>query len=347
LTTWAIDAQHISKQFGQFNALTDVSFTVPQKSVFSILGPNGAGKTTLLRILTTITRPLTGTATIEGFSILNQVYQVRQQIGVVSQDNNFDRYLSIWHNLVLHAQMHGIPRPIYEARITQLLKQVDLYDRRHATPDVLSGGMKRRVSLIRALIHEPAVLFLDEPTTGLDPQARRELWATIEQFKQRATIILTTHYLEEADVLSDHIMMINAGRVVMTGTPNALKQQVTLGDSLELVFTTPAQAQQAADVLSTALPTSQWVVNPPQAERLLLNLVNPLAMTGNTTPKAQLGDVIPLISTEGLLRAGWIEPDLEDVFFQVAHQQSHKAPLSDNTTGETSSSTAIQATTHA
>jgi ABC-2 type transport system ATP-binding protein len=301
----AIEADAIRKQFGTFEALKGVSFTVPKRSVFSILGPNGAGKTTLLRILTTITRPLSGTASIEGFSILNQVYQVRQRIGVVAQDNNFDRYLSIWHNLSLHAQMHGLDKSQYEPRIIDLLKRVDLYDRRFETPDVLSGGMKRRVSLIRALIHDPAVLFLDEPTTGLDPQARRELWETIELFKQRATIILTTHYLDEADALSDTIMLVNHGQVVSSGSPTSLKQQVSLGDTLELVFKTTDFARQSVDQLAKQLPNG-FRLKHDGDERVLL------------TGGAQLGDVLPLIATDQLLSAGWVEPDLETVFFQLA-----------------------------
>ena len=305
LGDWAIEAHDIHKHFGSFEALKGVSFQVPRRSVFSILGPNGAGKTTLLRILTTITRPLSGTATIEGFSILHQVYQVRQRIGVVAQDNHFDRYLSIWHNLALHAQMHGLARSEYEPRIHDLLKRVDLFDRRDESPDVLSGGMKRRVSLIRALIHEPAVLFLDEPTTGLDPQARRDLWETIEQFKQRATIILTTHYLDEADALSDHIMLVNHGQVVSSGTPTGLKQQVSLGDTLELVFKTTAFAEQSVLQLSQQLPNG-FRLKHDGDERVLL------------TGGAQLRDVLPLIVSDQLLRAGWVEPDLETVFFKLA-----------------------------
>jgi ABC-2 type transport system ATP-binding protein len=311
LGDWAIEATDIRKQFGSFEALKGVSFQVPRRSVFSILGPNGAGKTTLLRILTTITRPLSGSALIEGYNILSQVYEVRQKIGVVAQDNNFDRYLSIWHNLTLHAQMHGLDRSTYEPRIIDLLKRVDLYDRRDATPEVLSGGMKRRVSLIRALIHEPSVLFLDEPTTGLDPQARRDLWETIELFKQRATIILTTHYLDEADALSDHIMLVNHGQVVSSGTPTGLKQQVSLGDTLELVFKTTAFAEQSVLQLSQQLPNG-FRIKHDGDERVLL------------TGGAQLRDVLPLIVSDQLLRAGWVEPDLETVFFQLAADHRDK-----------------------
>jgi ABC-2 type transport system ATP-binding protein len=308
--TWAIKADNLVKRFGSFTAVNGISFTVPQRSVFSILGPNGAGKTTLLRMLTTITRPTEGTAWIEGFNTHTQLYDVRQRIGVVAQDNHFDRYLSIWHNLILHAQMHGLNRSDYEARITDLLKRVDLFDRRNESPDVLSGGMKRRVSLIRALIHEPAVLFLDEPTTGLDPQARRDLWDTIGQFKQRATIILTTHYLEEADVLSDYVMMVRNGQVVASGTPTALKQATGQTETIELVFKIPEQAEVARHALTLALP--MVTITTPNG-----NSTERVELTGHV----QLPQVLALVNTDNLLRAGWVEPDLETVFFHIADRK--------------------------
>jgi ABC-2 type transport system ATP-binding protein len=162
--------------------------------------------------------------------------QVRQQIGIVAQDNHFDKYLSLWQNLCIHAQMHGLSKDEYIPRITELLHQVDLYKRRNDFTDQFSGGMQRRAVLIRALIHKPSILFLDEPRTGLDPEARREIWETIEQFKEWATVILTTHYMEEADALSDEILILNQGKVVMRGTPIDLKEAIAPKNTFDVFF---------------------------------------------------------------------------------------------------------------
>lgn len=241
--TYAIEAHGLKKSFKSHGrtveALRGVSFCVERGTVFSILGPNGAGKTTLLRILNTTLAPDGGSATIEGFDIAKTSLDVRNSIGVVAQTSNFDRYLTLWQNLVLHARMHGLNKPDYEARISELLERVNLYQRRNDYADEFSGGMQRRAALIRALIHQPKVLFLDEPSTGLDPQARREIWQTIEQLKATTTVILTTHYMDEADVLSDRIMMVNHGEVVMEGSPSELKRKLVPDNAYDLVLKSP------------------------------------------------------------------------------------------------------------
>lgn len=239
----AIRVQSLTKHFsgsgGGVQALKGVSFEVERESVFTILGPNGAGKTTLLRILTTIMRPSSGSAWIEGYEIGRRNMQIRHLIGVVTQDTHFDRYLTVWQNLTLHARMHGIPKAAYEPRIRMLLEGVELYDRRNDFLENFSGGMKRRAALIRALIHEPRLLFLDEPTTGLDPAARREIWNIIRELKRKTTIILTTHYMEEADRLSDYLLIMNQGEVVMRGTTEELKRHLSPQDMYELSLSEP------------------------------------------------------------------------------------------------------------
>lgn len=236
----AIAVAHVSKRFRDgkrdVQALSDVSFAVPRGTVFCILGPNGAGKTTLLRIMTTVTRPDTGSICIEGHDTEKETLQVRQCLGILAQENRFDKFLTLWHNLTLHAQMHGMAKEEYEPRITELLKSVDLYERRFDYHETFSGGMQRRAALIRSLIHKPKVLFLDEPSTGLDPQARLDMWETIEQFKKTATIILTTHYMEEADRLSDRVVILNHGKVVMTGTPTELKKAISPEHTFDVYF---------------------------------------------------------------------------------------------------------------
>lgn len=304
----AIEAHQLTKRFGKkghvVQALRGVSFTVPRESVFCILGPNGAGKTTLLRILTTVTRSDSGSALIEGHDVQEDPLAVRHCIGVVSQNNHFDRYLTIWHNLALHAQMHGMRPAEYEPVLKSLLQRVGLYHRRDDLTEKLSGGMQRRVALIRALIHRPRVLFLDEPTTGLDPEARREIWETIQEIKKSATVVLTTHYMEEADVLSDQIMMLHHGQKVMIGTPRELKQSVLPNHLYEVVLMEP-EAPAFVDALTVQGAVGVEVLDPfrlrfavPEPERFY-----------------QLLEAIPPVQ---LQRAGRVEADLEAVFMSVA-----------------------------
>jgi ABC-2 type transport system ATP-binding protein len=312
---YAIVAEGLAKHFGKrgngIQALAGVSFQVPRQSVFSILGPNGAGKTTLIRILTTIMRPDEGSARIEGFDIRTQPLAVKQNIGVVFQANQLNHYLSVWHNLTLHAQMHGMSKAEYEPEITRLLKAADLYDRRFAKVYELSGGMQRRVVLIRALIHKPKLLFLDEPTTGLDPHARRELWQTIRDFRHHATVILTTHYLEEADFLSDHVLMVNHGKVVRYGTPRELKQAIAPNDLYEVELSVP-KAKAYAATLPHIAPGIQAVEPCEDDYTLQLQLAAPELL------KAVLDNINPA----ELVRVGRKEINLETVFLRMAAEES-------------------------
>jgi ABC-2 type transport system ATP-binding protein len=301
---------------GVLEALKGVSFQVNPGSVFTILGSNGAGKTTLLRILTTLMRPDSGTAFIHGHDLFKDALQVRHVIGVVSQENHFDGYLSIWNNLMIHAQMHGLSKSAAEHRITELLEKVGLYGRRLEMTDTLSGGMQRRVALVRALIHRPKVLFLDEPTTGLDPQARQELWETIREFKKSATVILTTHYMDEADYLSDEIMMMQTGQVVMQGTPRALKNTLVPHHRYQLCLQTPT-AEKYTAYLSEMNFTEIQVKNPYQLEF-------DLGATG------KISSLLLGLEPEDFESVGRLEVDLETVFMSVAggkHQDDLKKPL--------------------
>ena len=316
--TPAVKVEGIVKRYKSVEALKGVSFQIPGNSVFCILGPNGAGKTTLLKILTTITRPDAGTAFIEGFNIITDVLQVRQQIGVVAQDNHFDQYLTVWHNLTLHAQMHGIPKATYEARITELLKRVELYDRRFALLDQLSGGMQRRIALIRALIHQPKVLFLDEPTTGLDPEARIEIWKMIELFKQSATVILTTHYMDEADRLSDTILMMNQGSIVAQGTAAELKHQMSPLQKFEIVFFEPKAAAYFEKLQAELRQMADY------GGISQLEIGNTQTLTFQLSSPDRLAGILTLVAPEDLLRIGRKEVDLEDVFLSISSQNGLK-----------------------
>ncbi|MEB3245136.1 MAG: ABC transporter ATP-binding protein [Vampirovibrionales bacterium] len=305
----AMRVEGIKKQFGQgdkrIEALRGVSFEVQRGEVFSILGPNGAGKTTLLRILTTITRPDAGEFWLDGVNARQMPKRARQKLGVVFQNNQFSRYLSIWQNLELHAKMHGLARADYEPKLIALLKQQGLYERRNDLTEPLSGGMKRRVALIRAMIQEPSVLFLDEPTTGLDPHARRELWADLEAMKSRCTIILTTHYMDEADALSDRILLLNHGQVVNIDTPDALKRAFSPNHKYEVVLNCP-QAEPLRAQLTPLLPAhaSIWQDNP---FRLVIEQCDETAFWHaiSSLPPGQVA------------RAGRIFVDLESVFLAM------------------------------
>lgn len=304
---FAIQVHSLRKSFkstsGLVDALQGVTFQVPREAVFTILGPNGAGKTTLLKILTTVMRPTSGTAKVEGFEITRQNIHIRQLIGIVAQQDRFDHYLNVWQNLVLHAQMHGMEKRDYESRISTLLEQVGLYERRYDSMDGFSGGMQRRVSLIRALIHQPKLLFLDEPTTGLDPAARRALWDTIVELKRNTTVILTTHYMEEADRLSDQILILNHGNIVMTGTAAELKNRISPPDTYELSFNQPM----AQLYLEKFAP---WIHNAVIIDGDLLRFkINSLA---------EMPQLIAEVAPSDLKSFSLAQVDLETVYLSVA-----------------------------
>jgi len=222
-----IVVEDLTKVYGNIMAVDHVSLRVPRGMVVSLLGPNGAGKTTLVKILTTLARPTSGRAFVSGWDVQKHGVQIRARIGVVPQFNNLDRYLTARENLILHAKQHDLRKGDYEKHIDELLDFMGLYDRRNDYPNEYSGGMQRRLVFARALVHRPQILFLDEPTTGLDPQSRRAVWDYLEKVRGQLTIFLTTHYMEEADRLSDRIIVIDRGRTLVEGTARDLKTLVS------------------------------------------------------------------------------------------------------------------------
>ncbi|HEY9730158.1 MAG TPA: ABC transporter ATP-binding protein, partial [Chroococcales cyanobacterium] len=206
--------------------VNDLSFSIEAGEMFGLLGPNGAGKSTTIRMLTTLTRPSAGHIEIAGYDVVRQPLQVKQTIGVVLQQISVDADLSVWENMELHGRLHHIPNPKRQKLINQWLDYVELADRRDALVKTLSGGMKRRLQIARALLHEPKVLFLDEPTVGLDPQTRRRLWEIIRDLnKQGMTMLLTTHYMDEVEFLCDRIGIMDAGQLIELGTLQQFKAQ--------------------------------------------------------------------------------------------------------------------------
>ncbi|MGB9792340.1 MAG: ABC transporter ATP-binding protein [Thermacetogeniaceae bacterium] len=222
-----IEIRGLCKYYGQIKAVDGLDLTIKRGEVFGLLGPNGAGKTTTVRILTTLARPTAGEVYINGWKVSRRSVQVKKEIGVVPQHINLDQELSAWENLELHARLHRIPARERRARIQELLAFVELEERKDTPVEHFSGGMKRRLMIARALLHKPSVLFLDEPTVGLDPQVRRRIWDLIRRLNgQGITILLTTHYIEEAELLCHRVGIMNKGKLIALGTPAELKAKV-------------------------------------------------------------------------------------------------------------------------
>ncbi|GFE61100.1 ATP-binding cassette domain-containing protein [Geobacter sp. AOG2] len=225
----AIITHSLTKRYGDLTALENFDLEVAQGAIFGLLGPNGAGKTTLIRVLTTLMRQTSGEAFIEGLDTRGNGREIRRLIGVVPQENSLDRYLTARENLELHARLHGMESRHYRKRIDELLELMGLAARQKDFPDTYSGGMQRRLVVTRALLHEPRVLFLDEPTTGLDPQSRRAVWDYVKSIAGSMTIFLTTHYLEEAEQLCDRIAIMDHGRLIALGSTQELKDRLAGG----------------------------------------------------------------------------------------------------------------------
>lgn len=222
-----IEVDGLAKHFGAIEAVKGVTFSVQPGEIFGFLGPNGAGKTTTINMLCTLVNPSAGTARVNGFDVVHQRSAVRRSIGLVFQQTTLHEYLSADQNLRFHGYAYAIPADLRERRMTELMEMVDLADRRKGSVRTYSGGMKRRLEIARGLLHHPKVLFLDEPTLGLDPQTRRHIWDYLLRLREQEglTIFLTTHYMDEAEY-SDRIAIIDHGQIVGMDTPDGLKRSV-------------------------------------------------------------------------------------------------------------------------
>ncbi len=246
----AIAVKGLRKRFGDVVALDGVDFEVPHASVFGLLGPNGAGKTTAVRVLTTILRPDAGEATVLGLDVASEPQRVRARIGLAGQYAAVDGNLTGRENLRLIGRLTHLPRRLIEDRADELLTQFDLADAADRPARTYSGGMRRRLDLCAALVHRPPVLFLDEPTTGLDLYSRKQLWAVIENLQSEGTtLLLTTQYLEEADRLADDIVVIDRGQVIAQGAPAHLKSEIG-GTVIDVGFADPGEARRAHGVVA-------------------------------------------------------------------------------------------------
>ena len=298
----ALSLHRVTKRYGTIAAVDDISLEVTRGRIFGLLGPNGAGKTTIIRMLTTILRPTSGEVFVEGRNVLTEGKEVRRLIGVVPQENNLDRYLTARENLILHARMHGMPKAQYERKIDELLELTGLAGRQHDFPDTFSGGMQRRLVVARALVHQPRLLFLDEPTTGLDPQSRRAVWEYIQSLKTSMTIFLTTHYMDEADLLCDRIIIMDHGRFLVDGSSAQLKEALAHSHLYELEF------RHNADRYDTLLRDLPFVQSMERSGNLFK-----LVLAGEEALKP----LMDAIGSSDIRKICLREPSLEDVFIEL------------------------------
>src|SRR2546421_9825440 len=234
----AIDVRNIVKKYGDFEAVKGVTFDVAEGEIFGLLGPNGAGKSTLIRMMTTLLIPTSGTAVVNGFDVVKDPNGVRHSIGVIPQALTTDLELSVEENLLIFAKLYGVPRDKRNKLITQLLEFVELTQWRKAQVKNLSGGMRRRVEIARGLVHEPKIFFLDEPTTGLDPVSRANVWEMLTRIRseRQLTILITTHYMDEADKLCDRIAIVDHGELKALDSPLRLKASIPGKNVLDVSF---------------------------------------------------------------------------------------------------------------
>jgi ABC-2 type transport system ATP-binding protein len=250
----AIVVKNLVKDYGKFRAVDKISFNVKSGEIFGLLGPNGAGKTTTIKMLTTLLPPTDGEATVAGFNIRKDQNQIRKNIGIVFQDPSLDDDLTGMENLQFHAILYKIPKEKRDEKIAQVLKLVELEDKANVLVRNYSGGMKRRLEIGRGLIQEPKILFLDEPTVGLDPQTRRHIWEYIKRLNETGstTLILTTHYIEEADYLCNRVAFVDHGKIVALDTPQALKNKLG-GDVISI------QISKGMEIMEKHLRAVKWI----------------------------------------------------------------------------------------
>ena len=261
-----VRARGLTKRFGDFTAVDGIDFSIPRGEAFGFLGPNGAGKSSTMRMIGCVSPPTSGELTILGLDPVANGPAIRARLGVVPQENTLDIELTVQENLLVYGRYFGLPRSAIRERSAMLLDFVQLSDRAGDQVEPLSGGMKRRLVIARSLINEPDILLLDEPTTGLDPQARHIVWDRLFRLKQRGvTLILTTHYMDEAEQLCDRLVVMDGGRIVAEGSPRALIERYSTPEVLELRFD-PGDHEQAAEKLA-ALPAERLEV---LADRVLV-----------------------------------------------------------------------------
>ncbi|MFA6000596.1 MAG: ATP-binding cassette domain-containing protein [Thermoleophilia bacterium] len=309
-----IEVENLTRKFNGFTAVDEVSFKVGRKEIFGFLGPNGAGKTTTISMLCTLLKPTSGRAILNGFDVSSQQDAVRQSIGIVFQDPTLDDQLTAWENLQVHAMLYNVPASERRPRASRVLEMVGLVDRAGDRVETYSGGMKRRLEIARGLMHYPHVLFLDEPTLGLDPQTRSAIWEHVHELRAEydITVFLTTHYMDEAENC-DRIAIIDTGKIVALDTPGTLKHGVG-GDIITLrsadASATATELKEKFDLTATIQPAPADTSGP-AGDRIYLEVPS-----GRT--------VLPQIlksTTTQILSVTVREPTLDDVFLSLTGKQ--------------------------
>ncbi|MEJ6563871.1 MAG: ABC transporter ATP-binding protein [Burkholderiales bacterium] len=298
----AIEISGVSKRYGRVLALDDISLNVPRNTLFALLGPNGAGKTTLMHILSTLLQPDSGTALVAGIDVVRQPLQARRRLGIVFQEPSLDDRLSVRENLDLHGLVFGVPRKLRRRRIDELLELVELTEWAEKIVRTLSSGMKRRLEIARALVHDSEILLLDEPTVGLDAQTRDRIWHYVRrlQAERDITVIVTTHYIEEVEGC-DQVCVIDNGKVLANGSPTALKQQF----GQQVLRVVPKTPQARADIVAR------------YAERLKKNSTEEIILSADDAFSEGF-----LAENGALIRALSIEvPSLESVFLTLTGRE--------------------------
>jgi ABC-2 type transport system ATP-binding protein len=320
-TAPAVEAVDLVKHFGSTRAVDGVSFVVPAGTVLGLLGPNGAGKTTLVRMLTTLSVPTSGTGRVAGFDILRQPNDVRRSMGLTGQAATVDEILTGRENLTLIGALYGLPRSYVRETTDRLFDRFDLTHAADRMAKTYSGGMRRRLDLAVSLLAAPPILFLDEPTTGLDPQSRSGLWAVLRELvREGTTLVLTTQYLEEADHLANEIVVVDKGKVIAAGTPTQLKDQAGRA-SVVVTLTNAADLDRAADLMR---PFSPEVHVEPGSRRLT-------AQAGGLGDMTRIAAVFERSGIE-LDDLGLARPSLDDVFLHLTGHRAETAASADPTT---------------
>lgn len=305
--TLAIQIFALTKRFDGLMAVDSIDLEIRRGELFSLLGPNGAGKTTTINMLCCLLKPTSGTASIMGYDIMKEPFRVKELIGVSPQETVLSEHLNSWENLSLIGRVHGIDSKELKQRSEELLETVGLTERATDRVVKFSGGMKRRLNLIMALIHSPEILFLDEPTLGLDPQSRRAIWDYIAELKGKMTILLTTHYLEEADVLSDRVGIIDEGKIVALGTPDELKNNIS--ETKTIIISAENLSAEAIDGLRTKDRYAE-----------VDSASGTLRISGK---ELNFREIMDYLHSQGIVvrSAALEQPTLEDVFLQITGKE--------------------------
>ena len=301
----AVQTFELTKEFDGLIAVNHINLGIKRGELSSLLGPNGAGKTTTINMLCCLLKPTSGTASIMGYDILKEPFKIKELIGVAPQETSISERLNSWENLSLIGKAHGLSQAEVKKRSQELLETAGLLDRAKDQVRKFSGGMKRRLNLMMALIHDPEILFLDEPTLGLDPQSRRAIWEYIAQLKGKKTILLTTHYLEEADALSDRIAIIDEGKIVALGTPEELKGSIS--DKQTIVISARNLTPKVLEVLRRKYPEVGL-----RNEELIIS-----------AKELDFKEITDYLYSQGVIiySATLKQPTLDDVFIQLTGKE--------------------------